>query len=111
LDPRLKALLCKKILVAKSEEMKTESDLAESFMEGYGSKGAVLPTMLMPVIFCPEVQVCRAQHTKTIWIFIKFPPLQIYGGIVVPTCLNVPRFHSGKFGRLPNRRYNAITLC
>jgi hypothetical protein len=39
-------LLCKEINVAKSKEVKTGSDLAESYMESYGSKRAVLPIMM-----------------------------------------------------------------
>jgi hypothetical protein len=39
-------LLCKNIIVAKSEEVKTGSNLEESCKEGCGSKRAVLPTMM-----------------------------------------------------------------
>jgi hypothetical protein len=35
----LDALLCKENQVAKSVEVKTGCNLAESFKEGYGSKG------------------------------------------------------------------------
>jgi hypothetical protein len=38
-------LFCKGI-VAKSKEMKTGCNLAESSKEGYGSKRAVLPMMI-----------------------------------------------------------------
>jgi hypothetical protein len=38
LDMRLMTLLCKKIIVAKSGELKTECNLAEFSKEGYGSK-------------------------------------------------------------------------
>jgi hypothetical protein len=49
-DARLTTLLCKrKITVAKTKEVKTESNLAESSKEGYGSKGAVLPMMTMMI--------------------------------------------------------------
>jgi hypothetical protein len=37
----------KKIIVAKSKELKTGSDLAESSKKGYDSKMAVLPTVTM----------------------------------------------------------------
>jgi hypothetical protein len=41
LDARLTALLVKKITVARSKEVKTGRNLAESSKEGYGSKTAV----------------------------------------------------------------------
>jgi hypothetical protein len=40
-------LICKQITVAKSKEVKTGSNLAESSKEGYGSKRVVLPMMMM----------------------------------------------------------------
>jgi hypothetical protein len=40
-------LLCKKITVVKSKEVKTRHNLAESSKVGYGSKRAVLPMMMM----------------------------------------------------------------
>jgi hypothetical protein len=40
-------LLCKKITVAKSKEVKTRSNLTESSKEGYSSKRAVLPMMMI----------------------------------------------------------------
>jgi hypothetical protein len=46
LDARLTTLLCKKI-VAKSKEMKTRYNLTKSSKEGCGSKGAVLPIIMM----------------------------------------------------------------
>jgi hypothetical protein len=36
-------MLCKKNIVAKSKEVKTGSNLAESSKEGYGPERAVLP--------------------------------------------------------------------
>jgi hypothetical protein len=47
LDARLTTLLCKRIIVAKSKEVKTGSYLSESFKKGYGSNSAVLPMMLL----------------------------------------------------------------
>jgi hypothetical protein len=47
LDPRLTALLCKKIIVAKSKEVNTGSDLAESSKEDYGSRRALLAMIMM----------------------------------------------------------------
>jgi hypothetical protein len=41
-DSRLTNLLCNKITVAKSKEVETESNLAESSKEDYGSKRDVL---------------------------------------------------------------------
>jgi hypothetical protein len=43
-------LLCKKITVAKSKEVKTRCNLAESSKEGYGSKRAVLLLLLMMIV-------------------------------------------------------------
>jgi hypothetical protein len=43
-------LLCKIITVAKSKEVKTSSNLAESSKEGYGPKRVVLPKMMMTMI-------------------------------------------------------------
>jgi hypothetical protein len=37
---------CGKNIVIKSEEVKTESNLAGSFKEGYVSKSALLPMMI-----------------------------------------------------------------
>jgi hypothetical protein len=36
-------LLCKNIIVVKSEQVKTRSNLTESSGDGYGSKKSVLP--------------------------------------------------------------------
>jgi hypothetical protein len=47
LDARLTTLLCKQIIVAKSKEVKTGCNLAESSRQGYGSKSAGLPMMMM----------------------------------------------------------------
>jgi hypothetical protein len=49
LDARLTTLLCKQITVTTSKEVKTRwsTNLAESFKEGCGSKGAVLSMMMM----------------------------------------------------------------
>jgi hypothetical protein len=47
LEARPTTLLCKQIIVAKSKEVKTGSNLAESSKGGYGSKSAVLPMMVM----------------------------------------------------------------
>jgi hypothetical protein len=46
LDARLTTLFYKKIIIVKSEEMKTGSNPAESSKEGYGSKRAVLSVMM-----------------------------------------------------------------
>jgi hypothetical protein len=41
-------LLCKKkIIAAKSKEVKSGCNLVESSKEGYGSKRAILPTTMM----------------------------------------------------------------
>jgi hypothetical protein len=55
LDARLTTLLCKSISIAKSKEVKTGSNLAGSSKEGYGSKSAVLPMMM--IMMCNEI--CR----------------------------------------------------
>jgi hypothetical protein len=47
LDARLPTLFCKRIIVAKSKEVKTGCNLAEFSKEGYGSKRAVLPITMM----------------------------------------------------------------
>jgi hypothetical protein len=53
LDAWLKTLLCgKKITAAKCKDVKTGSNLADSFMEGYGLKGSVLPVMIMMICLC-----------------------------------------------------------
>jgi hypothetical protein len=46
-ERRLINLLCKRITVAKSREVNTGWNLAESSNEDYGSKRAVLPMMMM----------------------------------------------------------------
>jgi hypothetical protein len=45
LDARLMTLLCKKIIVMKSKEVETGSNMTESSKEGFSSKRAVLPVM------------------------------------------------------------------
>jgi hypothetical protein len=62
LDAGLTTLLCKKITDAKSKEVKTESSVAESSKEGYGSKGAVLPMITMMIIGTSFVD--RAQMNR-----------------------------------------------
>jgi hypothetical protein len=47
LDPRLTTWLRKRIIVAKSKEVKTGSNLAEFSEEDYGSKWDVLTMMVM----------------------------------------------------------------
>jgi hypothetical protein len=47
LDARLMYVLCKKIIVAKSIDVKTGSNVAESSREGHGSSMAVLTMMTM----------------------------------------------------------------
>jgi hypothetical protein len=42
LDARLTTLLCKKIIVAKSKEVKTAPNLAESSKKAYGSERAMM---------------------------------------------------------------------
>jgi hypothetical protein len=43
-------LLCKKISVPKSKEVKLACNLATSFMEGFDTKRAVLPMMMMMIM-------------------------------------------------------------
>jgi hypothetical protein len=48
LDSRLANFICKKIIVAKSKEVKPDgTNLTESSNEGYASKRAVLPMMMI----------------------------------------------------------------
>jgi hypothetical protein len=49
LDARLTTFLRKLIAVAKSKEVKTGCNLAESSKKGHGSKRAVLPIMMIYV--------------------------------------------------------------
>jgi hypothetical protein len=49
-DSRLTTSACNKTTVAKSKELKTESNMAESSKKGYGSKRAVLPMKMMMMI-------------------------------------------------------------
>jgi hypothetical protein len=42
-------LLCERITLAKSKDVKTGCTLADSSKEGYGSKRAVLPVMMMMI--------------------------------------------------------------
>jgi hypothetical protein len=50
LDAGLTSLLCKKIIVAKTEEVKTECKVGESSKEGCGSKWAVCQTLLFAIL-------------------------------------------------------------
>jgi hypothetical protein len=47
LAARLTTLLCEIIILAKSKEAKTESNLAEFSEEGYDARRAVLPIIMM----------------------------------------------------------------
>jgi hypothetical protein len=47
LNVRLTALVCKRIIVAKSKEVKTGSNLEESSKEGCGSEKVVFPMMMI----------------------------------------------------------------
>jgi hypothetical protein len=51
LNARLTISLCKKNIAAKFKGVKTGSNPAESSKEGYGSKRAVLPMMMMMIFF------------------------------------------------------------
>jgi hypothetical protein len=51
LDARLMTLLCMQIIVTKSKKVKTGCNLAESSMEGCGSKRDNLPMMVMMMIW------------------------------------------------------------
>jgi hypothetical protein len=52
LDARLTALLCKKVIAAKSKEVKPDGiQIWQSSEEGYGSKRAFLPVMKMITIY------------------------------------------------------------
>jgi hypothetical protein len=46
LDAGLATLLCKRIIIVRSKEVKPESNLAEPSKKVYGSKMAVLPMMM-----------------------------------------------------------------
>jgi hypothetical protein len=46
-DARLTTFFCKKIIVAKSKDVKPGSNLAISSKEGYGTKRTVLQMMMM----------------------------------------------------------------
>jgi hypothetical protein len=43
-------LLCEKIILIESKEVKTGSKLVESSKEGYGSKSAVFLMMMMMIV-------------------------------------------------------------
>jgi hypothetical protein len=63
-------LLCKNIIVAKSKEVKTGCNLAGSSKEGYGSKRAVLPTMMMMMTTPVTIQSVQQElHLRptTLW--------------------------------------------
>jgi hypothetical protein len=55
------AMLCKKITAAKSKEVKTGCNLAESSKEGYGSKRAVASD--------DDEQKTHSAHTKCIPVY------------------------------------------
>jgi hypothetical protein len=56
MDARLTILVCKQIIVAKSEGVKTGSNLAEYSKEGYGSKRAVLASIC---VSAAVIQLCE----------------------------------------------------
>jgi hypothetical protein len=47
--------LFKKVIVAKSKQEKIECNLVEHYMEGYGSKRAVLPMMMLMMMMTGHV--------------------------------------------------------
>jgi hypothetical protein len=49
-DARLTTLLCKTITVSKSQEVKPGSNLAQFYKQGYGSKSALSPTMMIIIV-------------------------------------------------------------
>jgi hypothetical protein len=49
LGAKLTTLLCIKIIVMKSKEVKTGCNLSEICTEGYGSKRAALPVVMMMI--------------------------------------------------------------
>jgi hypothetical protein len=73
LDSRLMTLPCKEIIVAKFKEVKTGCNLAKSSKEGYGSKRAVLPIMMIKRITCkgkviPLLNYIIKHYTMKVWL-------------------------------------------
>jgi hypothetical protein len=68
LDARIIILLFKKVAVTKSEAVKTGSNLAETSKEGYGSKSAVLPTVMNINL----TSVTRGCTLNTLPVYLKF---------------------------------------
>jgi hypothetical protein len=66
LDARLTTLLRKKILLQRSENRM--ANLAESCMEGYGTKSVVMPMMMMMmmIVAYQEQDLCRP--TRWDWL-------------------------------------------
>jgi hypothetical protein len=63
LDARLTALPSKRITVAKSEEMKTESILTEFSKEGYGSESTILPMMMTKMVAMMMIPLFSWRYT------------------------------------------------
>jgi hypothetical protein len=53
------AFFCKKIIIAKSKDVKTGSNLAGSSKEGYGSKRGVLSMMMMMMMMMLQFFYCN----------------------------------------------------
>jgi hypothetical protein len=69
LDARLTTFLRKRVTVPKSNEVKTGSNLVEPSREGYGSKSAVLPTVMMMYCYytrasCTVVSILHTSVTS-----------------------------------------------
>jgi hypothetical protein len=67
LDAGLTSLLCKKIIVAKSKEVKTGCNLAESCKEGCGSKRDVFPMMMMIIMMIFDSFTAVPMKTVAFW--------------------------------------------
>jgi cytochrome b len=69
LDAGLTTLICNKITVTKSKEVKIGCNLAESSKEGHGSKGAVLlMMMMMTMMICRKEEAGNMNVDDNFWL-------------------------------------------
>jgi hypothetical protein len=81
LGSRLTTLLCKKIIVAKSKEVKTGYNLAGSCKEAYGPKRDVFPMMMMIYLTNLRLFLCLFNHhaMKTCGEVELYPNFYMFG--------------------------------
>jgi spore maturation protein SpmB len=84
LDARPKTCLVKKgNIVAKFKEVKTESNLTESSKEGFGSKTAILPVMIIMLIIILLLSLNLADMSSVFGVLNSHAQWPLKGPILI----------------------------